>query len=569
MALVNALLIVACGLMPLLLLFTIKILVDSSARQIAEHAFSWSQSALALCLVGLFFVASPILNSVYSLYRNRLSYSLQQRISELIHAKTTSIGYGYFEDQSYQNIFFRTTTESLAKTQAVFVGMMNVIQNALTIVALCCILFSIHWLVPVAVIIVGVPVFIVRLRHSRSVFGLRRAQTNEERKARYYNQTLVSGAFAKEMRIFGIDSYFKQHYRDTTEAIHAENQRIMRRRVGAEVVSQTLMSAAVIALFGLALYMAAKGLISVGALAMYVFAMYRTYSIAQHLFTNIAGLYESNLFLKNFYIFLALPEEQSGTLRFPSPIKKGISVRHLTFAYAGTEKPVLQDVSFDIAPGETVALLGNNGCGKSTLVKLLCGLYRPTSGTITIDGVDLNQINRTEVTRHIAAIFQDYRLFNDTLRQNIHFGNINRPENDVAIAQAADNAGLSSILSTLPQGLDTQLGTLLPESHPLSQGQRQRTALARAFFSDSQVVVLDEPMSSIDAFTAAELVDNFHQILNGRTAIIVSHRLATIRMADRIIYLKDSHIAESGTYDQLVSLRGEFYAMTQRLTEVK
>lgn len=562
----NMLMIIVRGAVPLLMLWAIMLLVDTTVEQVSAKAFDFSQTLGALAIVGAFLVLNPLAASVHSYVKDHHSFCLQLYVSSRLQAKTTTIDYQYFEDAAYQDIFYRTINDSLSRPQAVFYDIVGVLQCLLTIGIMSVVLLTVHPAVPFVIVLIGLPILAMRIRTSRRLFELLRAQTEEERRVIYYDRVLTSRDFAKEIRIFGLGQHFRRLYRAATTDLHTTRQRIVRRYIVREALTQIVVSILTVGVFGGVVYMASVGAMTVGALAMYFMTMHRCYATATEALQHIASLYESNLFLKNFYIFIDMPTGNArATAHFPKPMQQGISVEHVSFKYANTTRTVLSDVSFSIAPGETVAILGANGSGKSTLIKILCGLYKPTSGSVCVDGIPLTDIQAASFQENVSAIFQDFMLYNASAADNIRFGNLRAEATEETIRAAARNAGIDELFANLRHGYQTPIGFLTPDSEMLSRGEWQRTALARSFYNDAQIIVLDEPTSSLDIFTEAQLVSNFRQITRNRTSIIVSHRLSTIRLADRIIMLRDKGIAEQGSFEELMARRGYFYQMIKEL----
>src|SRR5690606_8819827 len=252
--------------------------------------------------------------------------------------------------------------------------------------------------------------------------------------------------------------------------------------------------------------------------------------------TGFATLYENNLFLADFDRFLALEPRIVDPPRpraFPKPVSRGIEFDNVTFRYPGTDRDVLKNVSFSIEPGEHIAVVGENGSGKTTLVKLLCRLYDPDAGAIRIDGVDLRELRVREVRDNFAVVFQDYARFYLTARENVWLGNVALPPDAPAIRDAARRTGADAVIESLPLGYDTMLGRQFQNGVDLSVGQWQKLALARAFLRTAPFLVLDEPSAALDPRAEAEVFDQFHELTQGRTAIFISHRLSTVRRADR------------------------------------
>jgi len=277
--------------------------------------------------------------------------------------------------------------------------------------------------------------------------------------------------------------------------------------------------------------------------------------------SGLSGLYEDHLFLRSLYEFLDLGRvvvEPQVPKAVPRPLRAGIVFDHVSFQYPTGTRKILQDITLAIHPGESVAIVGDNGSGKTTLIKLLCRLYDPTGGTITIDGVDVRDFNTEALRRHIGVIFQDYSHYYVTAAENIWFGDVETPPEHGRITAAARHSGADDVIMKLPQGYDTVLGKLFDHGEELSIGEWQKIALARAFMRDAQILVLDEPTSALDAYAEYETYKQFRRLAEDRTAILISHRLSTVKMADRIYVLDDGRIAEHGSHDRLIREGGRY-----------
>ena len=295
---------------------------------------------------------------------------------------------------------------------------------------------------------------------------------------------------------------------------------------------------------------------------MYYQALQRGQNNLKNLLTSVSGLYEDNLFLANLDEFLDLKPklaDPGDPVAIPRPMQSGIIFNHVSFQYSTTTRQALKDINLMIRPGEVVALVGENGCGKTTLIKLLCRLYAPTSGSISIDGIELSQFKIAELRQEISVIFQDYAKYNFTAQENIWLGNIDLAPERKSIIAAARLSGADDVIAKLPQGYDTILGKLFDRGEELSIGQWQKVALARAFLRNSQVIVLDEPTSAMDPKAEYEVFEKFRQLIKNQAAILISHRLSTVKMADRIYVMANGSIVESGTHEELMQL-GATYA---------
>lgn len=372
--------------------------------------------------------------------------------------------------------------------------------------------------------------------------------------------------YAKEIRIFDLGKTFHQKYCDLRKLLRRERLDLLRKSSMFEVGSQVLSSVVVFGTYVFIAIRTVNGMITMGDLVMYYQAFRRGLGAVRTTIGGINGLYENNLFVSNLFEFLDLkPEviESENPLPVPRPVKTGILFNHVGFMYPGSNKLALEDVNLALRPNEKIALVGENGSGKSTLIKLLCNFYNPTEGRILIDDEPLNRYQTGSLRREISAVFQDYAHYQLTARQNISLGDIHADPETVQIQEAARQAGIHELLSQLPEGYETILGKWFEEGEELSIGEWQKIALARAFVSDSQIIVLDEPTSSLDAITEFELIGRFLKLLENRSAIIISHRFSTVRNVDRIYVMDKGRIIEHGSHDELIQNAGKYAAMFQ------
>jgi ATP-binding cassette subfamily B protein len=302
-----------------------------------------------------------------------------------------------------------------------------------------------------------------------------------------------------------------------------------------------------------------QGLLTMGDLVMCFQAVQRASGFLEGLGQSVSNLYESNLFLTTLDEFLAIRSRLPNAAHprvFPRSMAQGIVFDHVSFQYPHEERVAIRDFTFSIKAGEHVAFVGANGAGKTTLVKLLCRLYDPSRGRILIDGTDLRDYSIADVRGAVSGIFQDFVKFQLSARDNIALGVRPSAADPFAIVQAAKQAGIHVTLEHLPSGYDSLLGKLFEGGYELSIGEWQKVALARAILRDSQILILDEPTSAMDAKAEAELFERFHELAQGRTAILISHRLSTVKMADRIFVVDQGQIVEQGTHDELMAQQG-------------
>jgi ATP-binding cassette subfamily B protein len=552
------------GILPLAGLYLMKLLVDAVVMGLTVADKVTAFESLALVIAGLSGVVllETASTSIARLVTTAQGQVITDRMSDILHAKSLEVDLEYYESPQYYDTLHRAQREAPHRPTQLLTSLTQLLQNAISLIAIGGLLLWLHWGVVMLLLAVGIPGALVRLRYSRKVHAWQRQQTPKERQAWYFAWLLTRDSHAKEIRLFDLGEFFMNRYRELRSQLLRESLAMATKRTVAELLA---LSGATIAVFGLLAFLAYRtmhGLTTLGDLVMYYQAVQRGQGYFRQVLNGFADLYENNLFLTNLYEFLDLKPKLIDPPRptpVPRPIREGIVFHDVSFQYPADNQKVFEKVNLTIRPGEHVALVGENGAGKTTLIKLLCRLYDPTDGAITIDGIDLRRYQITALRREISVIFQDYARYHLTAWENIWLGNINLPPDHDAISAAARSAGIDGAISRLTNGYETVLGKWFQGGEELSVGEWQKVALARAFLRDSQIIVLDEPTSAMDARAEYEVFKNFHELAKGRTAILISHRLSTVKMVDRIYVMEHGDIVESGTHNELV-WRGGRYA---------
>lgn len=563
---VNILLIVIQGALPLLSLYLMKLIVDSVTAGLTapDPAAAFKQTALFIVLAAATVLFGSLLQAVSSLVNEAQSQRLTDHVQSLIHAKSIELDLAYYENSAYYDSLHRAQREGAYRPAKIVSGLANLAQNTISLIAMIGLLVSFSKGIAAVLFLAAVPGILVKMKHSDTLYRWQRGRTTTERFADFYNWMITGIQFAKEIRLFNLGRLFSKRFADLRKLLRVERIQLSRRRAFAELGAQAGGTVAVFAAFAYIARHTINGLISLGDMVMYYQAFQRGLNNLRQLLAGLAGLYEDNLFLSNLYEFL---EQKPGVVEPEKPVpisqslRSGIVFEGVRFRYPGSEREVLKGVDLRLNPGEVVALVGENGSGKTTLAKLLCRLYDPTEGQILLDGVELRDFPLIDLRREISVIFQDYARYPLTARENIWFGDTARPVDDSGIQDAARKTGVDEAIAALPRGYDTILGKWFEGGEELSIGEWQKLALARAFLRDTQIVVLDEPTSAMDAIAEAEVFTSFKKVLEGRTALLISHRFSTVRMADRIYVLTEGKITESGTHKDLMLIGGTYSKM--------
>jgi ATP-binding cassette subfamily B protein len=554
------------GILPLATVWLMKLIVDGVTNAIAgpDPGDAYRDVAILIALAGGVGLVGVALRSLATMVDQALGQTVTDHVTDLIHAKSVAVDLEYYESPRYHDALYRAQQEAPYRPTNIVNDLTSTGQALVTLVSMAGLLLTLHWVVGLIVLGAAIPGALVRFMYSRKIFDWQKRRTETERQSHYAHWLLTDSTHAKEVRLFGLGDRFRVWHRELRRQLRRELIAITTRRSLAELAAG---AGAVLAVFGTFAYIAWRainGAITVGMMVAYYQAFQTSLGSLQGVLRGFATLYEDTLFLTYFDEFMELEPRvlaPADPRPVPCPMTEGIRFDNVGFSYPDTERTALQDISLTINPGEITAFVGPNGSGKTTLVKLLCRLYDPGSGSITLDGVDLRQFDVIDLRRNMTVIFQDFAKYQLTVRENIRLGNVGLSELDPAIEAAARDAGAHETISGLRHGYDTILGKWFDEGEELSIGEWQKIALARAFVRDAQILVFDEPTSALDPQAEWDVFQHIKRLAGGRAVILISHRFSTVRTADRIHIFDQGRIIESGAHDELVALGGRYASM--------
>jgi ATP-binding cassette subfamily B protein len=554
---------VFASLLPPALFWVSKLIIDNIFGLITTHqppgARLWWLVATEFALAVTGGILGRVIDYLDALLAGRYTHHVSVRVME--HA--ASLDLMAYEDPAFYDRLERArvqATDRLYMIQAIG----RLIQQVITTITLSIsiMIFS-PWLL--LLLIVGViPAFVGETHFAFVGYAKNFRQTPIRRQLDYLRILGGSKEAAKELKLFGLKDFLTGRFKALSTQVYEEDIALARRKVVAGGFLSAIGTAGYYTAYIFAVWKTVTGVFSFGTLTLLANAIREASSNLQQTFSTLSTIADQALFLTDLIAFFEMrPTIQSkrNALPAPRPIRTGFEFRNVSFRYPGSSRLVLNGLNFHLRPGERVALIGENGEGKTTIVKLLTRLYDPVEGQVLLDGVDLREYNLEDLYKEIGVIFQDYMRYEMTARENIAVGRIEQLENLPLVRQSAQKSMANEVVAKLPAGYEQMLGRRFDGGVDLSGGEWQKVALARAYLRDAQVLILDEPTSALDARSEYEVFQRFAELTAGKMAIFISHRFSTVRMADRIVVLEHGRIAEEGDHDALTNLRGRYAEM--------
>ncbi len=559
-----ALLTLAAGTLPAAVAWVGALIVDAVvAASAAVRTGGDPDTARVFTLVGteaLLVILIAAAQRGISLCQSLLRAQLGQRVNVMILEKALTLELPQFEDSEFYDKLTRARREASSRPLSLVMRTFGLAQNAVSLATFGLLLVRFSPWAVLLLALAGLPAFIAEAKFSGDAFRLFRWRSPETRMQMYLETVIAREDHAKEVKLFGLGPLLLERYRSIFARLYGEDRNLTLRRDGWGLLLGLVSTGAFYGAYAWIAWTAVLGRISLGEMTMYLMLFRQGQSAVAASLSAIGGMYEDNLYLSTLYEFLDTPvaPRAGATTRGPVP-EDGIHFEHVTFTYPGAETPTLVDIDLRVRPGETLALVGENGSGKTTLIKLLTRLYRPDSGRITLDGLDLAEWDEDALRRRIGVIFQDFARYQLKVGENVGAGDVERFDDESAWREAGIKGMATPFVDTMPAGFHTQLGKWFRDGRELSGGQWQKIALSRAFMrEDADILVLDEPTAAMDAGAEAQIFEHFRALTRDRIAILISHRFSTVRMADQIVVIESGRIVERGSHDELMRLDGHY-----------
>lgn len=560
-----------CALLPLALVWIGKVLVDAVVAHQVRSALGLV--LVELCVMAVLGAAQRGAGVLRALLGTRLTLAVSLRILR----KALTLSLPHFQDPEFYDQLTRARREAGFRPLALAGELLNLLGAVVTLLGFIALLLHLSPVAVLALVLAAFPAALAELRFSREAYELRNQRATDTRRLSYLEYVLASDEHAKEVMMLGLGPTLLGRYSELAEALWQEERRLQLRRTLWVTLLSQLGTLSFYGCYLLIAWQAAAGRIGIGDMTLYVLAFRQSQQAFQVILLGLGSLYEHDLYMSNLLGFLER-ETEAGARLLPAARRdgdgaslgvereeRGIRFEQVGFRYPGQSDFALRGIDLVIPSGQSLALVGHNGAGKTTFIKLLLGLYEPTEGRVLLDGQDLRELPRDEVRRRMAVVFQDFNHYQLTARENVAYGSPESLADEARIAQAIAHGGAEEVIDALPRGLDTQLGRWFPNGVELSGGQWQRLALARALTrTEADVLVLDEPTAALDVDAEAEVFERVQRLARGRTLLLISHRFANVRRAEHIVVLDKRGVVEQGPHDALMAHDGLYAAMFRK-----
>jgi ATP-binding cassette subfamily B protein len=561
------------SLVPAALAFAVRELVNAAADLVNGSATENDQILFWLSISFAITLLETLGDFAVKYFHHRLHDELNLHITSDVLTHAATLDMAHFEDIRFQDMLERTQ-QGVAQRFSLFISkILNIAASIVQMVSLVIILAAIEPLIILVLILIAIPYLFFQWRLAKERYQMEFGRITKQRWTRYFVMRLTGQDFVPEVKLLRLAPLLISKFRALMAEFRDHNQRVNKRIFWGSTLYATVAALGFYFTFArVALRVVSRNL-TIGDVAIYGGAMARLRQALERAILATTAALEHTLYIANLQEFFALEPTLHHGLEVEDTLTEcqgAVTLDEVVFTYPGSTKPTLNGISLHIEPGETVAIVGRNGVGKTTLVKLIARLYDPTSGSVLLDGTDIRELSLDSLHKEISFVFQHYGRYEATVAHNIAYGDWQNLLNDQArIEEIARLADAHQMIEAMPQGYETQLGRMFGQ-HTLSGGQWQKIAIARAFAREASLLILDEPTSNLDPRTEFRIFSNFQKLAQGRTTILISHRFSTVSMADRIMVMNKGRITENGSHSELMAQKGEYaqlYTLHQRRLE--
>ncbi|HEY8661637.1 MAG TPA: ABC transporter ATP-binding protein [Hanamia sp.] len=559
-AILDAVLRLIRSAIPVTILYIGKLIIDEvvllSRGSSVDHTYLWKLVAAEFALAIISDALSRATSLVDSLLGDLFSNYTSIKIME--HAATLDLD--QFEDSAFYDKLERARQQTVGRT-ILLSQILTQVQDLITMAFLTVGLMAFNpWLILLLLVAI-VPAFLGESYFNDRSYALTRGQTPERRELDYMRYLGASDETAKEVKLFNLSGFLIDRFTTLSNKFYDDNKKLSIKRASWGTLFTLLGSVGYYTAYIVMILKTAEGALTIGTLTFLAGSFRQLRSLLENILSRFTTVSQGAIYLRDFFDFFEIKPKISVAQKpvpFPNPIKEGFTFENVGFRYHNSDAWANRHLSFTLRVGEKMALVGENGAGKTTLVKLLARLYDPTEGRILLDGIDLREYDIMDLRKNTGIIFQDYLRYQMSFAQNIAVGNIEEQDNRPLIKVSAEKSLANLLADKLPEQYDQALGRRFNNGVELSGGEWQKVALARAYMKEAQILILDEPTSSLDARAEYEVFQRFAELTKGKTAVLISHRFSTVRMADRILVLDKGQQIELGSHEELLHKNGRY-----------
>lgn len=555
------------AVLPVAQLLFIKLVIDELTAEGGFDRSRMDEVILYLVGLGLVLLLRGVVQNVAQYIEGLQQQKVADYTAELLQSKSISMDLELYDDPEYHNSYFLAHRHGLSRPMQLLADLMAFAENLVSILFIGGLIFTIHSLIPLLLFVSVLPTAIIKYIFSDKLFRWEKKRAVMERKSVYLNHVITDTEHAKEVRVFEAGQSLSERFRALRKVLFTEKKALFGLRARMGIGGKTIEVAAEIFSYVFLTYLAINERITIGDLAMAFPAFQQGKTNLSGMLQSMVKLLEHRLFLSHLIGFMKLEpkirDDQNAT-PLTKGIRSGIELEGVCFQYPKTQKDVVKDVSLSLKKGQITALVGENGSGKTTLAKLICRLYDPSAGQINLDGIDYKAIRLSDLRAKMSITFQDFAKYYLTVGENISFSDLSRSDNAKQMEAYARLTGADTFIDRLPNAYDQQLGRMFEASTELSIGQWQKIALARMFFNEAEVLIVDEPTSAIDPLAEHKIFENLKALGKDKVIVLVTHRLYNLQMADQVVVMSAGRVIEKGSHDELVAGNGQYTRMLSK-----
>lgn len=551
---------------PLVKFYFVKLIIDLVSSGATMNDEARTDVIYYLIFIGGSLLLSAVVENIAQYVEGLQQQKVSDYVAGLLQRKSLSVDLTLYDDPRFHDSYFLAQRHGIHRPVQLVASFTQLAENTITVLVVGGFIFTLHPLVTLLLLVSVLPSAVIKYIFSNKLYKWEKKRSGMEREGEYLNHIITDSQFAKEIRVFDAGIPLMQRFAELKKILFNEKKSLFSFRARISIGGKVIEAIAEVASYAFLTFRALNGLITIGDLAIFFLLFQKGKASLSAMLQAMVNLLEHRLFLTHLIAFMKLKpqiKEEKDALPLKGSIQKGIELVNVSFSYPQTESEAVSNVSLSFLKGQVTALVGDNGSGKSTIVKLVSRLYDPTAGTIYLDGKEYKALSLSDLRNKMSITFQDFAKFFLTVEENIGFGNLDG-DNTQRVEQYAKLTDADSFIRKLPDGYQQRLGRMFGSGTELSVGQWQKIALAKMFFNEAEVLIADEPTSAIDPLAEHVIFQALKEMAKDKIVILVTHRLYNLKIADKIVVVEGGRIIEEGTHEELISEEGKYAKMLSK-----